>query len=203
MLLDLFDDPDTSRASVIARMGTADSMARITGSGSRAMVRMNIERHWVSVDEIDQHGFSALYQAASHNHLAVVSYLLARGASVDLGGCDATFNSPFARATERGFWSIAQLLLDAGADINYNGEATPLHLAAQMDNALALQWLLERGADPTLKGHEFEYEGRTPLQMCCTHSECRVLLRAAIVQWRHKHATVLWYVSLVGCWWFE
>src|SRR5512138_811737 len=60
---------------------------------------------------------------------------------------------------------IIRLLLSFGADPNQRGinDYTPLHMAVAERNALAVQILLDGGADPELRTRIDEYE--TPLEM--------------------------------------
>ena len=55
---------------------------------------------------------------------------------------------------------IAQILLDAGADVNVeDGVNSPLHGAAIIGQTAMVQWLLDHDANPYAK----DYEGKTPL----------------------------------------
>jgi ankyrin repeat protein len=56
---------------------------------------------------------------------------------------------------------LARLLLDAGADVNGQGEGgfTALHAAAQNDDEELVELLLERGADPGIANDEGKRPG--------------------------------------------
>ncbi len=60
---------------------------------------------------------------------------------------------------------VFRLLLSFGADVNQRGinDYTPLHMAVAERNLLAIQRLLDHGADPDLRTRIDEYE--TPLEM--------------------------------------
>jgi len=71
---------------------------------------------------------------------------------------------------------IAQILLDAGAEINVEeGTTSPLHGAAVFGQTAMVKWLLDHDADPYAK----EREGRTPLDSAeaNNHEDAAALLR--------------------------
>lgn len=71
---------------------------------------------------------------------------------------------------------IAQILLDAGADINFpDGANSPLHGAALVGQTALVQWLLIHDANP----YATDYEGKTPLDRAEAngHAEAAALLR--------------------------
>ena len=72
--------------------------------------------------------------------------------------------------------AIAQLLVDAGADVNFeDGQNSPLHGAALVGQTVMVQWLLDHDANPFAK----DYEGKTPLDRAedNRHEEAAALLR--------------------------
>ena len=71
---------------------------------------------------------------------------------------------------------IAQILLDAGADVNAGeGGNTPLHGAALVGQTPMVQWLLDHDANP----YALDYEGKTPLDRAQAngHEAAAALLR--------------------------
>jgi ankyrin repeat protein len=99
----------------------------------------------------------ALVWAARAGRVEVMPFLVERGARVDV---DPYRGVPLLWAAATGRLEAARWLLDHGADVNQratfrgptHGEGvTALHLEAQ-DNRLALaEFLVERGADPTIE----------------------------------------------------
>jgi ankyrin repeat protein len=77
--------------------------------------------------------------------------------------------SPLLIACHKGHESIAQLLIDAGADANMrsNGGYAPLHGACDEGNENAVKLLIESGADINV----VDDEGQTPLHMACQERE--------------------------------
>ena len=67
-------------------------------------------------------------------------------------------------------------MLDHGADVNGQGgpaKQTPLHFAAEKNEAVVVEFLLDRGADPTLK----DIWRRTP----CEFAKANVKLKGTSV----------------------
>jgi ankyrin repeat protein len=124
-------------------------------------------------------------QAAAHvGNRPIAEYLLAQGAPLDictasmlgltddvkallaehpeLSGANGAHNIPllFFPALSDNV-EIAQILYDAGADINAGeGGNTPLHGAAITGNLNILRWMLAHDANP----YAVDYEGKTPLE---------------------------------------
>ena len=92
-----------------------------------------------------------LVQAALSNQVSVVKLLLKRGAHVD--GASSGSASPLTRVATTDLITVAEALLDGGADPNRRsgeGGTTPLHRAARHGNAEMVRTLLDAGADPRL-----------------------------------------------------
>lgn len=92
-------------------------------------------------------GETPLMLAAIHNQIELAKVLIARGADVNRQGW-----TPLHYAATRGHRDMMRLLLDHEAYIDSeaaNG-TTPLMMAAYSAPALAVKFLLEEGADPTL-----------------------------------------------------
>ncbi len=112
-------------------------------------------------------GQTALMWAAAKNHADVVHALAEQGAEVNARthnpapGMDRTFESvpatgftPFLFAVRGGHLETAQVLLDAGADVNdtVSDGQSALVIAAANANWQMAAYLLDRGADPNHAG---------------------------------------------------
>lgn len=98
-------------------------------------------------------GFTALHLAIFGGQEEAARLLLERGADPNvLSTNDAVKVPPLATAAFVRSTSLAQLLLDSGADVNGRGEGgfVTLHSAAQNGDEELAHLLLERGADPSL-----------------------------------------------------
>jgi len=109
-----------------------------------------------------------LHYAVTSSRTEMIAYLIAEGA--DLAAADRTGMQPLhvaivQHAPDRPD-QVAQLL-DAGAGIGAQDDFgdTPLHQAAMFGKIRILKYLLERGADPSVKNKE----GLTPLELARKH----------------------------------
>ena len=99
----------------------------------------------------DVHGTTALMEAVKHNHEDVCSILLASGAHLSL--CESQAASTLCQAVFDGDTMFLRRLLKANIQVNaadYD-KRTAAHIAAAESNHLALQALVEHGADLSLK----------------------------------------------------
>ena len=104
----------------------------------------------LAVDSRNDSGDSLLMLAAYHCRDAVVTELLARGASPDLA--NAKGQRPLAGVCWKGSVPIARALLEHGADVEAGGVGmTPLMLAAMCGHREVVRLLLEHGADPAAR----------------------------------------------------
>ncbi|KAL4645830.1 ankyrin repeat and BTB/POZ domain-containing protein BTBD11-B-like [Arapaima gigas] len=150
------------------------------------------------VNTFDQQGLSPLMYTCATGDEAMVQVLLDSGASINLQVPGSAQSAPCAHPETRhwtalsfavafGHTSVAQLLLDHGADpdgcAGEDGPAeTPLQLAAAAGRYPLVSLLLERGADP-LSGTSSMIGGSPSLRGMTTAFS----LAAA-----HGHCTVLW-----------
>lgn len=114
-------------------------------------------------------GYTALHSAAIFNRYDVLQLLLQNGAEVNVGGIkdEQTALHKVARyvgANEQ--IKCAQLLLEHGADINYQDKQgnTVLHLAVATENVKLMQYLLSKNPDMTLTNHT----GKTARELATT-----------------------------------
>uniref|UniRef100_A0A0K6S7X0 Uncharacterized protein n=1 Tax=Chromera velia CCMP2878 TaxID=1169474 RepID=A0A0K6S7X0_9ALVE len=119
--------------------------------------------------------FTPLIWATQEGHTAVVEELLKGGARWD--GRNARNATAVHMAAGKGSVEDLRLLVEFGADVNVRGgktflrewdeEATPLMLAAQLGMNDAVSFLLEKGADPHLKDNLAE----TALHLAARHGQ--------------------------------
>lgn len=105
-----------------------------------------------------------LFDAVNAGDVARVQTLLAAGAEVN---APDMFGTPLHRAVASGWVYVANMLIDAGADLEEGGDPTqahPLHLAALKNDAAMARLLIERGADVDAR----DGLGRTPLMVGLT-----------------------------------
>ncbi|KAA8998359.1 hypothetical protein F4V43_16535 [Paenibacillus spiritus] len=101
----------------------------------------------------DSEGFFALYMASSNGYLDMIKLLLLYKANIHMI-CEASSNSTsLLIATAYDQFGAVQLLLDNGANINDQGSdgRTSLHIAAFHKYLELYHYLLDRGADSSIK----------------------------------------------------
>lgn len=107
----------------------------------------------------DFKGFTPLIIAVYNNHLAVVDFLLSKGARSEMQ--DQAGNTALMGVCFRGYKELVPRLLEAGADVNqknYQG-ATALTFAATFGHIEIAEALLNKGADIQVP----DSRGKTPL----------------------------------------
>jgi len=122
--------------------------------GRLERLRQIVEAEPSQLTAFSDDGFTALHLAVFAQQEDAVALLIERGADVN-----ALSNASFARVPPLGTAAfvrsvaLARRLLDAGADVNGQGEGgfTALHTAAQNGDESLIRLLLERGADPTIE----------------------------------------------------
>ena len=129
-----------------------------------------------AVGAFSDDGFTALHLAIFAGQEEAVRVLVEHGADVNVCSTGAVAQvPPLGTAAFVGSVPLAELLLDAGADVNGQGAGgfTALHTAAQNGDAHLVRELLSRGADPNLKNHA----GKTPADLAETDAACDLLRR--------------------------
>lgn len=129
--------------------------------GQTAICALLLERG-ADLNARAEHSDTPLHEAAENGHLDTVTWLLAHGALLD--GRPASITSPLMNAIIFGHTQLAQLLIDAGADINRlhaRSNQTPLDLALVWGQAAIEQRLRAKGASATVEKTDWtkEYGG--------------------------------------------
>jgi ankyrin repeat protein len=103
----------------------------------------------------------ALHVAASNDNVEAAHILISHGAKIDMRD---TVNNDTALiyGIRDGKFSVAELLLEAGADPNLTDRRgfAPVHIAVARNDAKLVQCLLDHGAAINVRTHS---DGRTPL----------------------------------------
>jgi ankyrin repeat protein len=116
-----------------------------------------------------------LHGAVLGGQLNVVKLLISKGANVNQK--DPLTNQNTLANGGYGNFSIAQTLVQAGAEINHQGTnegrtlPSPLLWAILHNNDDVALYLLEQGADPTLK----DFKGRTPLEVAKSKNKLNIV----------------------------
>ena len=120
--------------------------------------------------------FSALYTAIHHERLEAVDVLLDAGAKVDFVVPEVKQTPLHLTAIKHKTLDYISRLIDHGANINAVEKCglTALHFAVIGDNMKIAEYLLSRGADPTL----LSLRGNSPLH--CAKSEQMKLLLSSV-----------------------
>lgn len=95
-----------------------------------------------------------LYEAASHGHVDMVSWLLRNGA--DLEARSQYQGTALHASAANGYSAVVQYLLEYGADIEAQDNAgwTPLHCAAKDGHEEVVRLLLQKGANIAARTHD-------------------------------------------------
>jgi ankyrin repeat protein len=135
------EDPATVGLLEAALTGKLPKVVRFLGQGA-------------DVNGIDDHGATALHNAATFGYSRILRALLETPANVN--ACNYEGETPLHRAVLAGSAETAELLLDRGADPNAvddEGE-TPFSLARRLGHVELVRLLVEQGADAGERGAE-------------------------------------------------
>ena len=118
-------------------------------AGQEEIVKILVQNHAKVNVQATSGGFTPLYMAAQENHVDVVKYLLANGASQTLSTDDGF--TPLAVALQQGHDKVVAVLLEN--DTRGKVKLPALHIAAKKDDVKAATLLLasDHGVDATSK----------------------------------------------------
>jgi uncharacterized protein len=118
-------------------------------------------------------GWTVLMFAVKEGHVIVVQQLLDSGANPNVASKNEDGATPLTIAAEHGRLEITKILLNKGADINFQNAHgnTPLMYAAENNYPEVAEVLLNAGADASLKDNDAE----TALQIAQRKNHSRVL----------------------------
>ncbi|KAK2788602.1 hypothetical protein FQN53_003454 [Emmonsiellopsis sp. PD_33] len=179
-----FLEADIGNARLKDQKGrTPLSFAATTGQESTVELLLNRDAD----PNLDAHGYSPLLRAISNGHERTAEILLGRGANVcattDDSGCDSgisstkielfanlskkPFYSPLLLAVEDGYATIANVLLERGANPDYQNEFghSPLLVAVRRNNSALVNLLVNHGASINIEDSRL----RTPLYNAVMH----------------------------------
>jgi len=117
-------------------------------SGKFDVVAHLMYTHHEMVNAFSPDGFTPLGLACYFGHPQIASYLVLKGADVNISSDNGFSVYPIHSAVAANQTEIARMLLDHGAQVNVKQKSgvTPLHSAAQNGNLELLIMLLEHGA---------------------------------------------------------
>ena len=129
-------------------------------SAEQAEINKFCKEYGSDVKAVDVLGETLLYKAAYEWDVAVVKYLVSKGADVNV---NSRFDgvTPLASAASNKDVEVAKFLVSEGADVNAKDrhDRTPLHVAAHNRNVDVAGFFVSEGIDVNVKNHN----GVTPL----------------------------------------
>lgn len=130
--------------------------------GDLEFVQKWITKYPHDVNSFSEDGFSPLGLACYFGHLDVATFLIHKGAAVNLPSKNKFRVRPIHSAVSAEQEELVRILLQCGADANARQpkEITPLHQAAHNGNFGIAKLLLKYGANPDAETEE----GKTPTQ---------------------------------------
>lgn len=158
MALFLRESPDSELS------GDATESLHVAASQNDVLALTALLDQGIPINDLDEHGWSALHKAAGLGCTAATKFLLDNGANVNVRQTihqeawqsrPMSGPTPLHLAIRKGSLDTAKLLLEAGADPDltcWDGKASTLTLAVKTGSLSAIDLLLEHGAmlDPPM-----------------------------------------------------
>ncbi|MGQ9724890.1 MAG: ankyrin repeat domain-containing protein [Tepidimonas sp.] len=121
---------------------------------SLQVARHLVQQRDLAIEATNAAGENALMIAALRGHLDIVQALLRRGAQVNRPGWTALHYAASGKTDQA--LAITRLLLEHHAyiDAESPNRSTPLMMAARYGREEVVRWLLQEGADPTLRNQQ-------------------------------------------------
>ncbi|WP_157729327.1 ankyrin repeat domain-containing protein [Tumebacillus algifaecis] len=162
-------------AALLVEQGIELDVFEAAALGEEARVRELVAGAVELANAYGNDGFTPLGLAAFLGHLAVVEFLLAKGAEVNAASKNDFSVMPLHSAVANAHLAIAERLLQHGAAVNAKQESgfTPLHEAALQGNLEMIELLLAHGADVHLQ----KEDGETPLQTALSKNQTQAAER--------------------------
>jgi len=143
-----------------------------TEENNLCMVELLLKKGHINVNAKNTGGWTALHIVARENYYGLAKYLVKYG-HADVDEEDKSMNTPLHIASKYGNHTIAQLLINNKASINFknlNGW-TPLHIACQNAHTEVVRDLLENGAKVNLTTQD----SKTALHIACENDNKNVI----------------------------
>ncbi len=134
----------------------------LVAQGKLEELKNVIKEHKLTLEEVDENGYTLLHLATIHNQEHIMLFLIQSG--INLNSVDNSGNTPLHLAAENNLPEACHLLLVNRANdrILNNDEYAPLHLAAMGKNK-ALEVMLDHPIDTIVTG----YRGKNTLHFIC------------------------------------
>ncbi|XP_043909846.1 DNA-binding protein RFXANK [Protopterus annectens] len=148
---------------VSALPATLDTLTihQLAAHGEKSQLCEILQKGDHLLNKADERGFTPLMWAAAFGEIAVVRYLLDKGADPSILAMER--ESALSLASNGGYTDIVTILLEKGVDINvydWNG-GTPLLYAVRGNHVKCVEALLAHGADLTMEADS----GYTPMDL--------------------------------------
>ncbi|CAK4633492.1 hypothetical protein LEN26_000236 [Aphanomyces euteiches] len=146
---------------------------RAASNGHLDVVKLLLD-HVQDVNLRTQDGQTALHKAAQHGRLNIVKYLMTREINYEIVSHSGW--SPLHSAVWSGHLDVVRMLVEyIDVDIQTDGGATPLYVAAGTGNAAIANFLLAKNANVTLPTNI----GWSPLHVACSLGHFDVAMSVA------------------------